>query len=50
MSADSERVKGDTEAILVMELVEGEALKGPLPVTTALEYARAPLRVPAWYR
>ncbi len=34
------QIYGIEERALVMELVEGETLKGPLPVETALEYAR----------
>jgi Tol biopolymer transport system component/predicted Ser/Thr protein kinase len=34
------QIYGVEERALVMELVEGEALKGPLPVETALNYAR----------
>src|SRR5581483_10848750 len=33
-------IYGVEEHALVMELVEGEALRGPLPIQTALEYAR----------
>jgi serine/threonine-protein kinase len=33
-------IYGIEEGALVMELVEGETLKGPLPVETALDYAR----------
>jgi Tol biopolymer transport system component/predicted Ser/Thr protein kinase len=33
-------IYGVEERALVMELVEGETLKGPLPVETALDYAR----------
>src|SRR5438552_2762426 len=33
-------IYGVEERALVMELVEGETLKGPLPVETALHYAR----------
>jgi serine/threonine-protein kinase len=33
-------IYGVEDHALVMELVEGEALKGPLPVETALDYAR----------
>src|SRR6266852_3838951 len=33
-------IYGVEERALVMELVEGETLKGPLPVATALHYAR----------
>src|ERR1700732_3409469 len=34
------QIYGVEERALVMELVEGETLKGPLPVETALNYAR----------
>src|SRR5713226_3608557 len=34
------QIYGVEDRSLVMELVEGGALKGPLPVETALEYAR----------
>ena len=34
------QIYGVEERALVMELVEGEALKGPLPLDTALDYAR----------
>jgi serine/threonine protein kinase len=34
------QIYGIEERALVMELVEGETLKGPLPLDTALEYAR----------
>src|SRR5271163_2958813 len=34
------QIYGVEERALVMELVEGENLKGPLPVETALQYAR----------
>src|SRR4030081_1432654 len=34
------QVYGAEEHALIMELVEGVALKGPLPVETALQYAR----------
>src|SRR6516164_8234571 len=34
------QIYGIEERALVMELVEGETLKGPLPLATALEYAR----------
>src|SRR6476469_7721449 len=33
-------IYGVEERALVMELVDGETLKGPLPLTTALDYAR----------
>jgi len=33
-------VYGVEQGALVMELVEGETLKGPLPLTTAINYAR----------
>src|SRR5580658_8698047 len=33
-------IYGVEERALVMELVEGETLKGPLPLETALNYAR----------
>src|SRR5215470_9119156 len=34
------QIYGVEERALVMELVEGKPLKGPLPLDTALEYAR----------
>jgi Tol biopolymer transport system component/predicted Ser/Thr protein kinase len=34
------QIYGVEERALVMELVEGETLKGPLPIDTALDYAR----------
>ena len=34
------QIYGVEEGALVMELVEGETLKGPLPLETALHYAR----------
>ncbi|HYL38120.1 MAG TPA: protein kinase [Bryobacteraceae bacterium] len=34
------QIYGVEERALVMELVEGETIKGPLPVETALQYAR----------
>src|SRR5579863_6351161 len=34
------QIYGVEERALVMELVEGETLKGPLPLETALDYAR----------
>src|SRR5277367_4613588 len=34
------QIYGIEERALVMELVEGETLKGPLPVKTALNYAK----------
>jgi serine/threonine-protein kinase len=34
------QIYGVEDRALVMELVEGETLKGPLPVETALDYAR----------
>jgi serine/threonine-protein kinase len=34
------QIYGIEERALVMELVEGETLKGPLPLATALDYAR----------
>jgi len=34
------QIYGIEERALVMELVEGETLRGPLPLDTALEYAR----------
>src|SRR6202165_5551658 len=34
------QIYGVEERALVMELVEGEVLRGPLPLETALEYAR----------
>src|SRR5690242_18229679 len=34
------QIYGIEDRALVMELVEGETLKGPLPLDTALEYAR----------
>src|SRR5271166_5007836 len=34
------QIYGVEEGALVMELVEGETLKGPLPIETALRYAR----------
>src|SRR5246127_1446086 len=34
------QIYGVEERALVMELVEGETLKGPLPVETALNYAK----------
>src|SRR5229473_1472035 len=33
-------IYGVEERALVMELVEGETLSGPLPIQTALEYAK----------
>src|SRR3974377_1758544 len=36
----SAQIYGIEERALVMELVEGETLKGPLPLATALDYAR----------
>ena len=34
------QIYGIEERALVMEVVEGETLRGPLPLETALEYAR----------
>src|SRR6266853_50913 len=34
------QIYGIEERVLVMELVEGACLEGPLPVATALDYAR----------
>ena len=34
------QIYGVEERALVMELVEGETLKGPLPIETALDYAK----------
>ena len=34
------QIYGIEEGALVMELVDGEPLKGPLPVAKAIEYAR----------
>src|SRR5215469_2842710 len=33
-------IYGVEERVLIMELVEGETLHGPLPIETALDYAR----------